>query len=50
MHALVQTYAEARVGHLCRATERQETKHMLGQVVGQYRRLISTCAVSATTM
>ena len=47
LHALVQTCAEARVAHLCRATGRQETKHMLGQVVGQYRRFISTCAVRA---
>ena len=43
LHTLVQTCAEARVAHMCRATGRQETKHMLGEVVGQYRRLIFTC-------
>ena len=50
LHALVQTCAEARVAHLCRDTGRQETEHMLGQVVGQYRRLISTCAVRAAAL
>ena len=50
LHALVQTCAEARVAHLCRATVRQETKHMLGQVVGPYRRLISTCTVRAAAL
>ena len=50
LHALVQTCAEARVAHLCRATGRQETKLMLGQVVGQYRRLVSTCGVRAAAL
>ena len=50
LHALVQTCAEARVAHLCRANGRQETEHMLGQVVGQYRRLISTCTVRAAAL
>ena len=49
-YALVQTCAEARVAHWCRATGRQETEHMLGQVVDQYRRLISTCAVRAAAL
>ena len=29
---------------------RQETEHMLGQQVAQYRRLISTCTVRAAAM
>ena len=50
LHGLVQTCAEARVAHLCRASGRQETEHMLGQQVAQYRRLISTCTVRAAAM
>ena len=50
LHALVQTCAEARVAHLCRATGRQETEYLLGEVVGRYRRLVSTSAVRAGAM
>ena len=50
LHKLVQTCAEARVAHLTRTTGRQETERMLGQVVGQYRRIISTCAVRSAAM
>ena len=46
----VQSYAEARVAHICRSTGRQESEHLLGTIVGQYRRLISTCAVRAQAM
>ena len=35
---------------MCRASGRQETEHMLGQHVAQYRRLISTCTVRAAAM
>ena len=42
-----QSCAEARVAHICRSTGRQESEHLLGTIVGQYRRLISTCAVRA---
>mgnify|MGYP006062684601 CR=1 FL=1 len=38
------------MAHLCRASGRQETEHMLGQQVAQYRRLISTCTVRAAAM
>ena len=44
---MVQTCAEARVAYLSRATGRQDTEYLLGQEVGRYRRLISTCAVRA---
>ena len=50
LHSLIQTCAEARVAHLTRATGRQETEHLLGMIVGQYRRLVSTCAVRAGAM
>ena len=50
LHALVQTCAEARVAHICRSTGRQESEHLLGTIVGQYRRLVSTCAVRAQAM
>ena len=46
----VQSYAEARVAHICRSTGRQESEHLLGTSLGQYRRLISTCAVRAQAM
>ena len=47
LHELIQTCAEARVAHLCRATGRQDSENLLGQEVGRYRRLVSTCAVRA---
>ena len=50
LHALVQTCAEARVAQICRSTGRQESEHLLGTIVGQYRRLVSTCAVRAQAM
>ena len=50
LHSLVQTCAEARVAYLCRATGRQETEYLLGEVVGRYRRLVSTSAVRAAAM
>ena len=50
LHALVQTCAEARVSHICRSSGRPESEHLLGTIVGQYRRLISTCAVRAQAM
>ena len=33
-----------------KSTGRQESEHLLGTIVGQYRRLISTCAVRAQAM
>ena len=42
--------AEAKVAHLVRASGRQESEHLLGMVVGQYRRLLSTTAVRAQAM
>ena len=50
LHALIQTCAEARVAHICRSTGRQESEHLLGTIVGQYRRLVSTCAVRAQAL
>ena len=50
LHALVQTCAEARVAHICRTSGRQESEQLLGTIVGQYRRLISTCALRAQAM
>ena len=50
LHALVQTCAEARVAHICRTSGRQESEQLLGTIVGQYRRLMSTCAVRAQAM
>ena len=47
LHSLVQTCAAARVANLCQATGRHETKLLLGEVVGRYRRLVSTSAVRA---
>ena len=35
---------------MVRATGRQETERLLGMVVGQYRRLLSTTAVRAQAM
>ena len=50
LHTFVQTCAEAKVAHLVRASGRQESEHLLGMVVGQYRRLLSTTAVRAQAM
>ena len=50
LHTFVQTCAEAKVAHLVRATGRQESEHLLGMAVGQYRRLLSTTAVRAHAM
>ena len=46
----MQTCAEAKVAHLVRASGRQESEHLLGMVVGQYRRILSTTAVRAQAM
>ena len=35
---------------LVRASGRQESEHLLGMVVGQYRRILSTTAVRAQAM
>ena len=45
LHHFVPVCAEARVAHLTRATGRQESEHLLGLIVGQYRRLLSVTAV-----
>ena len=50
LHHFVQVCAEARVAHLTRATGRQESEHLLGLIVGQYRRLLSITAVRAQLM
>ena len=50
LHHFVQVCAEARVAHLTRATGRQESGHLLGLIVGQYRRLLSITAVRAQAM
>ena len=50
LHTFVQTCAEAKVAHLVRASGRQESEHLLGMVVGQYRRILSTTAVRAQAM
>ena len=50
LHSFVQSCAEARVAHMVRATGRQETERLLGTVVGQYRRLLSTTAVRAQAL
>ena len=50
LHALIQSCAEAKVAHLCCAAGRQECERLLGNIVGQYRRLISTCAVRAQAL
>ena len=50
LHAIVQICTEARVAYLYRATNRQETEYLLGEVVGRYRRLLSTGTVGASTM
>ena len=50
LHSFIQDCAEARVAYLTRATGRHESERMLGMIVGQYRRLISTTAVRAQAM
>ena len=50
LHTFMQTCAEAKVPHLVRASGRQESEHLLGMVVGQYRRILSTTAVRAHAM
>ena len=45
LHTFVQTCAEAKVAHLVRASGRQESEHLFGMVVGQFRRLLSTTGV-----
>ena len=50
LHSFIQSCAEAKVAHMVRATGRQETERLLGMVVGQYRRLMSTTAVRAQAM
>ena len=50
LHSFIQSCAEARVAHMVRSTGRQETERLLGMVVGQYRRLMSTTAVRAQAM
>ena len=44
----IQVFAESRVAHLTRAIGHQE--HLLGLIVGQYRRLLSVTAVRAQAM
>ena len=50
LHHYVQCCAEARVAHIARSTGRQESDRMLGSIVSQYRRLISTTSVRAQAM
>ena len=50
LHHFIQVCAESRVAHLTRATGRQESEHLLGLIVGQYRRLLSVTAVRAQAM
>ena len=50
LHSLIQACAESRVAHLCRSTGRQESEQLLGIIVGQYRRLVSTTAVRAQAL
>ena len=50
LHSYIQTCAEARVAHLTRASGRQETERLLGTIVGQFRRLVSTTIVRAQAM
>merc|ERR1711978_558341 len=50
LHHFIQVCAEARVAHLTRATGRQESEHLLGLIVGQYRWLLSITAVRAQAM
>ena len=50
LHSFVQSCAEAKVAHIVRATGRQETEQLLGILVRQYRRLMSTTAVRAQAM
>ena len=50
LHHFIQVCAEAREAHLTRATGRQESEHLLGLIVGQYRRLLSITAVRAQAM
>ena len=45
LHDLIQTCAESRVAHLCRATGKQEMESKMSTLVSQYRRLVSTCLV-----
>ena len=45
LHNLVQTCAESRVEHLCRSTGRPELEGQLSVIIGQYRRLLSTCII-----
>ena len=45
LHALIQTCAESRVAHLCRATGQQEMEGKMSSLVSQYRRLVSSCLV-----
>ena len=50
LHHYVQCCAEARVAYIARSTGRQESERLLGSIVGQYRRLVSTTAVRAQAM
>ena len=50
LHHFIQTCAEAREAHLTRASDRQESEHLLGLIVGQYRRLLSITVVRAQAM
>ena len=43
-------HTKSRGACLCRSTGRQESEQLLGTIVGQYRRLISTTAVRAQSM
>ena len=50
LHTFIQACAEARAAYLTRSTGQQQSERMLGMIVGQYRRLISTTAVRAQAM
>ena len=50
LHAPRPNLCRGRVSHICRSSGRPEAEHLLGTIVGQYCRLISTCAVRAQVM
>ena len=50
MSPFFHTTNKARVVHMVQATGRQEMERLLGTVVGQYRRLLSTTAVRAQAL
>ena len=50
LHAPRPNLCRGRVSRICRSSGRPEAEHLLGTIVGQYCRLISTCAVRAQAM